>query len=431
MKIRTAAALTVAALALVVLVVALARPLPSRTPTDTTSSPVPSPSASPAQSVASQPSPTAAPAGAATIEATAARVPAEFHYAVAGTGAARGGVASFRVLLLDLDAAVVPTVGGATRAIEVASVSVPVPPGSQSAPAVTVSSSADGHVVVITATHPQLRQTIFALDVGSAATRSLFEGPSVAAAIVSPDGGSFAFARGNGGSDGDPAVEGVWVGVTSGASTRRVVASEPGRVGSPPTPVAFLGAGLAIRATAGEGDYHIMRVGLGGGDTRFDASSGDVRFDGGDVRELSRGLGLDPGDGRALLIWSSRSLFGGDTFVLSVDSTTGAARELYRPGPNAIIQAAAWHPARDRYVVLESVMCCGLTIPRTVTVRRIDGTATKVSESAFIVDVWWSRDGSRLFAISGGDDSTATVSDLLTRAAVLSYCVRGPGPPCP
>src|SRR5439155_1086467 len=176
MKIRTAAALTVAALALVVLVVALARPLPSRTPTDTTPSPVPSPSTSPAQSVASQPSPTAASPGAATIEATAARVPDEFHYAVAGTGAARGGVATFRVLLLDLDAAVVPTVGGATRAIEVASVSVPVPPGSQSAPAVTVSSSADGRRVIVTATHPELRQTIFALDVAAGMAHQLFDG---------------------------------------------------------------------------------------------------------------------------------------------------------------------------------------------------------------------------------------------------------------
>jgi len=433
MKIRTAAALTVAALALVVLVVALARPLPSRTPTDTTSSPVPSPSASPAQSVASQPSPTAAPAEAATIEATAARVPAEFHYAVAGTGAARGGVASFRVLLLDLDAAVVPTVGGATRAIEVASVSVPVPPDSQSAPAVTVSSSADGRTVIVTATHPELRQTIFALDVAAGMAHQLFDGPSVAAAIVSPDGASVAFARSTGGIGGDPAVEGLWVSATSGGGIRRIVASEPGRVGSPPTPVAFLATGtaLAFRASAGEGDYHIVLVNLAGGETRFDTSSGEVRFVGGDVRDLVRGIGLDPGDGRTLLVWSSRSLFGGDSFVATVDATSAAARELYRPGPNGTIQLGAWHPARDRYVVLESVMCCGLTIPRTVTVRRIDGTATKVSESAFIVDVWWSRDGSRLFAISGGDDSTATVSDLLTRAVILTYCVRGPGPPCP
>src|SRR5207237_8024735 len=99
--------------------------------------------------------------------------------------------------------------------------------------------------------------------------------------------------------------------------------------------------------------------------------------------------------------------------------------------PNGTSLPGGSKPPRGRYVVLESVMCGGLTVPGTVTVRRIDGTATKVSESAFIVDVWWSRDGSRLFAISGGDDSTATVSDLLTRAAVLSYCVRGPGPPCP
>jgi hypothetical protein len=337
----------------------------------------------------------------------------------------------FRVLLLDLDAAVSPTVGGVTRAIEVASVGVPVPPGSQSAPAVTTSASADGRTVIIIATHPELRQTIFALDVVAGTARMLFDGPSVAAAIVSPDGTRFAFARSTGGVGGDPIVEGLWVGSTSGPDVRRVVASEPGRVGSPPTPIAFLAAGLAIRATAGEGDYRIFLVGLAGGEARFDASSGDVRFSGGEVRELSRGLGLDRGDERTVLVWSSRSLFGGDTFVASVDVATGTARELYRPGPIATIELAAWHPARDRYLVVESAMCCGLAIPRTVTVGRVDGSATKVAESATIGEVWWSRDGSRLFAIGGGDDATASVSDLLTRAAVLSYCLRGPGPPCP
>jgi hypothetical protein len=424
------AAAAVAVFAVIVLVVVGTRSAPGQAPLPTASLAV-APSGA-ASVVPASASPTPAP-GAATIRARAAKVPSEFRYVVAGTGTPDGGVATFRVLLLDLDAAVAPTVGGATRAIEVASVRVPVPPGAQSAPAVAVSASADGHTVIVTALHPELRQTVFALDVGSGATRVLFDGPSFGSVIVSPDGASFAFARSTGGIGGDPAVEGLWVGATSGGGLRRIVASEPGRVGSPPTPVAFLAAGtaLAFRASAGEGDYHIVRVGLGGGETRFDTSSGEVRFVGGDVRDLVRGIGLDPGDGRTLLVWSSRSLFGGDSFVATVDATSAAARELYRPGPNGTIQLAAWHPARDRYVVVESAMCCGLTIPRTVTVRRIDGSATKVSESPFILDVWWSRDGSRLFAVRGGDDSVASVADLLTSAEVLTYCVRGPGPPCP
>ncbi len=406
------------AIALVIVVTSTAAPpapLPTLSPTAAAS-----PSAAPSVRI----SPTATPAaGAATLQATAARVPVESHYVVAGTGVPSGGAASFRVVLLDPEA---------HRATDVASVAVPVPPGSQSPPRVAVSASADGRTLVAAAMHPSLRETILALDVEAGTARLLADGPGFGPVPVSPDGRSFAFARSTGGLGGDPAVEGIWVGAVAGGVPRRLVASEPGRVGSPPVPLAFLPAGtqLAIRASAGEGSSQVALVGTAA-ETRFDASTGEVRFSGGDVRVLGRGTGIDAGDGRSLLLWSSRDAFGGSTFVSTFDLATGATREVFRPEGDRLIPTAAWHPARDRYVVVESPFCCGLQLARTVTVRRLDGTVTQAAQSPFVGEVWWSRDGAKLYATSGGDDATANVVDLLSGAVVVSYCLRGSGPPCP
>jgi hypothetical protein len=46
-----------------------------------------------------------------------------------------------------------------------------------------------------------------------------------------------------------------------------------------------------------------------------------------------------------------------------------------------------------------------------------------------VVDMWWSRDGSRLFAQAGADDSNGKVTDLLTGKVVMQFCLRGGGPP--
>ena len=64
--------------------------------------------------------------------------------------------------------------------------------------------------------------------------------------------------------------------------------------------------------------------------------------------------------------------------------------------------------------------------------RGQDGSAGKLGDIALVVDMWWSKDGSRLFALTGGDDSIGGVTDLLTGKGVMQFCKRGGGaPPAP
>jgi hypothetical protein len=66
-----------------------------------------------------------------------------------------------------------------------------------------------------------------------------------------------------------------------------------------------------------------------------------------------------------------------------------------------------------------------------VWLRYVDGRApAKLVESLMIGPPWWSRDGSRLFALVGGDDSQGAVIDVLSRRTVVSYCRRSLAPPC-
>jgi hypothetical protein len=134
--------------------------------------------------------------------------------------------------------------------------------------------------------------------------------------------------------------------------------------------------------------------------------------------------------GSALLLRSSRSVLGSQNIVTSYDVVSGRVRELYRPTTDVAIDHVAWHPSVDRFVELERPFCCGV-IGDTVWIRYLDGRAPlKISESVNVNTAWWSRDGSRLFAFSNGDDSIGGVTDLLTRQSVLTFCKRSTRPPC-
>jgi len=61
--------------------------------------------------------------------------------------------------------------------------------------------------------------------------------------------------------------------------------------------------------------------------------------------------------------------------------------------------------------------------------RGRDGYARKLGDAGFVVETWWSRDGSRLFARVGGDDSVGGITDLLTGNRIMQFCLRGGGPP--
>ena len=90
---------------------------------------------------------------------------------------------------------------------------------------------------------------------------------------------------------------------------------------------------------------------------------------------------------------------------------------------------AVWHPSLDRFAIAERPRVGGPGVPTAIWVRRQDGTATKVADSAFLSDPWWSHDGTKLFSITGGDDSTGGISNLLGTGGGTAFCLRGGIPP--
>jgi len=344
----------------------------------------------------------------------------EFRYVVSG------GADTFRVILLDL---------GAGAATEVATVSVGAGGNPADGPYLFTSASRDGRAVLLTVNVPGARSTVLLLRPEAGDARELYRGSPFDRAVISADGTRYALSR----AADDPAVNGVWVGTLGAGAPRRLVADDPSASGAPPVPVAFApdGQTLAVRVNAGDGVSEVYLIPVAAAEGRVARDLDPVRIVGGDALAVG-GANVDFGDGREILVWTGQNPFGGANLVSLFDRETRRRTELYRP-PRPTSQAtevtiadAAWHPRRDRFVTVERQFCCGANLPSGVFVRGRDGTAREVARGAFFLEVWWSRDGSRLFATTGGDDSTGSVSDLLTGTVVARYCLRGPGPPpCP
>jgi hypothetical protein len=386
-------------------VVTSSPPAATSTPTATTAVLA---TASPSRSPAS----TAAFAG--PMDLVRVTVPPEFTYVMLPYGNDGAGRAIFRLVLLDLTAG---------RVIEAGRVAVDMPAGSQAAADATTSASRDGRVVVLTTTMPSGATTFYAVHPETAEFMPLAVEPEhYGTAVVSPDGARFAFTRGSS----DPTATGIWMGSTSGGPLRQLVHDVPDVV--PPMALAFSddSAWLAFDVILGEGDV-VVGVVRPTGSARVDRAARALVGDG---RLIGPGSQVDwRGGGSALLVRSSRSLFGGQNIVTSYDLGSGRARELYRPTTDVAIDHVAWHPSVDRFVELERPSCCGIT-GDTVWIRYVDGRApVKLADSLLISTPWWSRDGSRLFALAGGDDSLGGVTDLLTRQGVLTFCKRSIGPP--
>lgn len=157
---------------------------------------------------------------------------------------------------------------------------------------------------------------------------------------------------------------------------------------------------------------------------------GREAFSGGNARLLGYGHAIDwRGGDQNLLITSSRNAFGGRSLVYTTTLAGTQPRELYAPTGDTVISQAQWSPALDRFFVHENPLCCGVNRPATIWMRKADGTGTKLIESLFIGVPWWSKDGTRLWALSGGDDSIGGVADLLSGTGVM-FCWRSPTPPC-
>jgi hypothetical protein len=385
----------------------VATPTPTRSP-----SAIPSATASAAQPTSSAtPTATAAGAdGAVTMQVTRTTVPAEFRYLVLGGGD------EFRLVVLDLTAG---------RMAQVARARIVVPPGAPTAPSVAVSASTDGRTVLVTFDVPDATDSLFLVRPESGDMKLLLRG-QIFAGVISPDGTRFAMGR----IDGDPALTGLWIGTPDGA-IRRIVADDPASNGAPPVPYAFSpdSSLLAFGIGLGDSGRQALVIPVSSKEGRIDRSGGDPQVVGTDASVVGPALGAEFRSARELFVWSSPTMFGGSSRADLYDLATKRSTSLYRPAAGIQLAAAAWRPNAAQYVVIERPES-HVFVPLTAAwLRGQDGSARKLGDIALVVDIWWSRDGSRLFATSGGDDSIGGVTDVLTGKGVMQFCKRGGGPP--
>lgn len=113
--------------------------------------------------------------------------------------------------------------------------------------------------------------------------------------------------------------------------------------------------------------------------------------------------------------------------VYTYDLTRRVSVELYRSDSFAV--EAKWRPGAQTFATLEHPQLSGANPPGVAWLRGRDRSAQKVRDVAGAIGgLWWSRDGTELYALGGGDDSTGAVLDLLTGSLVMSYCTRGGAP---
>lgn len=391
---------------IVAAVIAACMPGPPTTVVSPSASATPTPIATASPNATTSPTEPPRPLNVTTAVGT---IPPAFHYFSVGQGE------GFRLLLFDEDRAAPPVV-------VLTSGRPPVTPGPDVL-SEAFSVSADGRVLILMRWLSPQQSSYFALRPETGEIRTLFGGAGLGPPVISPDGQRVAFAR----TSDDREVNGLWVLAVAGAAgPTRLVTDAPQRVGSPPRPLAWSGDGkwLAVAPDLGEGGSQVGVVDPTAGETHFNATTNI--FEGGRARVLGPGYAVDWRAGEhAVLITSTRSLFGGRTFIYTVDVAGGPARTLYAPTGDVVLGPALWHPSLDRYATTERPVVGGPGTPLAVWVRRVDGTATKVAESPFVSSPWWSGDGTKLFAITGGDDSTGAISNLLGTGGGAAFCKRG------
>ena len=375
-------------------------------------SPSAAPTASPTASATPPPTPTPSPTPTPdpTVVLKKIDVPAEFRYLVVGN------TPDLRLIVLDLDA---------KTASDVGTIRVPTTAGLQLPP---ISSSADGKTLLITVSMAAGGATVYLVRPDRGDSQALVRG-SVVSALISPDATRFAIGR----NDADPTATGLWIGTVADGQLHRLVADNPQTVGSPPRPLAFSpdASLLAFGIGLGESGDQAALVSVSSPELRVDRSGNGVQVTGGDVALLSAVSGAEFHTNTELFAWSSRSMFGGVTATYVYDVAAKRQTGLFRSATeDVVITAAAWRPSADQYATLERPACCGVDLPQTAWLRGRDGSARKLNDQPVaVVETWWSHDGSRMFAREAADDSTGVIVDLLTGRGVVTFCLRGGGPP--
>jgi hypothetical protein len=346
-----------------------------------------------------------------TLQLHKTSVPADFRYL------ALGGGQDFRVVLLDL---------GAGRSVHVATVHLGQLPSFPAVASALLSADAEGRSILLTVVVPEGTSSVFLLRPETGDMRELLRGAPVRA-VISPDGSRFAIGR----NEQDPSLAGLWIGSVANGSMKRVVADDPGSPGSPPSPYAFSPDGKLLAFGIGRGEIgsQAALVPVDAAESRIERSADGVQATGPEVVSFSSAAGAEFPNARELFTWSSVTMFGGESVVrLYQIYVRRSIDHLYGPQGDVLIRSATWRPGAEQFATRERPKCCGI-VPETLWLRGRDGSARKLGEWSFLGDMWWARDGSKLYGEMGGDDSVGTIVDLLTGTRVMTFCRRGGGPP--
>lgn len=361
--------------------------VPSQTPILTTESPTASPP------------PKVEPLLGVHVSAVQA-LPAEYRYVW------NNGPDTDQILLADL-------IAGTTAVV--ASISHESRPGYSAVIADATGVSADGRTVVAMRHGSDLKGgDIFAIRplTGDVSLIYASKFDYLAGPVISADGRRVAFQRA-----GASSASGIWVASLADGTLTRALTGEDASIG----PLALSPDGVWLAATAGMPGplAAVVLVDTRGPEVRVNGKTGQIvsgkaaLVTGVFKADLSRGAD-------AALLWDT--IPESPSQVLRYDATTSRSRTLYRPGGEIGIRQATPNPVTDEYLTVEYTF--GPANRGSAVWRRSPtATAVRLSDPDRIGDVWWSRDGSAVYAVFFRSDTKYTeIVNIIGFQTVASFC---------
>jgi len=362
------------------------------TPTPLPSAPV-APTARPTTSAPTA-SPTPEPTARPGVKATpAGTLPESFRYVALDRAIADGF--HTRLWVVDLNSTRAPTL--------VAEWDAP------ASPVGGYSVSSDGRAVVISATGSRSRVALFLLRPESGTTSVLFEeaGTIVISPRVSPDGQRFALTKypADGGSD-----LGIWAGLTAGGELRQI-AERSTETNVPAMPLAWSEDGVWLAFTRELTDRSELRLAHREGGAETTVGPGDKVSWRRNPPELLVAVSTAP---------ASRIY----TYDLASRKIVDVAKV-----EKLLIPVVQWHPSLERFIYVESENA-GREASGGIWIRNADGSAaSRLDLGRSVFAPLWSRDGTMLTGLGGGDDMLVPVVELLSGRRITVLCRRGGTPP--
>ena len=279
------------------------------------------------------------------------------------------------------------------------------------------SASADGKHLAVAGPGPSGRASITILDVELGRARSIYEDPELDAPgffapALSPDGSRVAYATGAG-------VR--LVDVASSAVLRTIPHDDPQMVGGMWRPIAWSSDAtwLALgRSSEGASEIAIVDAGR-------------------ELRRLGTGLMVSwRAKAPELLVMNSSGPFGGQSVSYTYDLATNRGAPLERAGTERRA-SLAWHPTADRYLYIANPtpVALGDVFTRSLT----DAASTRIDAPRSVEDAWWSRDGSKIYALlirqdalrDASGDANYEIVELPGGRIVATVCRGDPRAVCP